>query len=93
MRLFTLIEHGKILRHDYRRFGFNTYLSIDDISKHGAKTELTQRIQKYFDNREVEFRYEEAENMGWIEFEKLDDAQMFVLSFSDVIKTNGVRFE
>lgn len=88
-----MIEHGKILRQDYRRFCFNTYISIDDIGKHAQKTLLTQRISKYFDNREVEFRYEEAENMGWIEFSKLDDAQMFVLSFSDVIKTNGVRFE
>ena len=88
-----MIEPGKILRHDYRRFCFNTYLSIEDITKHIHKTELTQRLQKYFDSRDVEFRYEEAENMGWIEFAKLDDAQMFVLSFADVIKTNGVRFE
>ena len=88
-----MIEPGRILRHDYRRFCFNTYISIDDISKYASKTELTQRIQKYFDSRTVDFKYEEAENMGWIEFAKLDDAQMFVLSFSDVIKTNGVRFE
>jgi len=28
-----------------------------------------------------------------LEFAKLDDARMFVLSFSDVIDTHGVRFD
>jgi len=28
-----------------------------------------------------------------LEFKTLDDARMFVLSFSDVIDTHGVRFE
>lgn len=88
-----MIELGKILRHDYRRFCFNTYISIDDLNKHRSRSELLDRIHKYFNSRDVEFRYEEVENMGWIEFAKLDDAQMFVLSFADVIKTNGVRFE
>jgi len=51
-----------------------------------------QRIERYLENRsghEIKF-----ENYRFIlEFERLDDAQMFVLSFSDVIDTHGVRFD
>ena len=41
----------------------------------------------------MQFSYEEAFDMGWIKFAKLDDAQMFVLAFSDVIETKGQRFD
>jgi len=53
---------------------------------------LMQRIERYLENRsghEIKF-----ENYRFIlEFERLDDARMFVLSFSDVIDTHGVRFD
>ena len=88
-----MIEHGKIFRADYRTFTYNTYISIDDLNKHTVRSKLIKRIRKYFEGRSVQFAYEEAFDMGWIKFAKLDDAQMFVLAFSDVIETKGQRFD
>ena len=55
---------------------------------------LTDRVKRYLENRtDTEHRIESVDNTIVLEFETLDDARMFVLSFSDVIDTHGVRFD
>ena len=51
-------------------------------------------IKKYlWMRRDLDWDLQNEDKLVWIEFAKLDDAHMFVLSFADVIYTNGVHFE
>jgi hypothetical protein len=88
-----LIKPGRIVREDYRQFSWSGYVNYETTRKQAAGMEnLMQRIERYLENRsghEIKF-----ENYKFIlEFERLDDARMFVLSFSDVIDTHGVKFD
>jgi len=42
---------------------------------------------------DTDYNIESVDNTVVLEFAKLDDARMFVLSLSDVIDTHGVRFD
>ena len=63
--------------------------------KYGKKQQdLLDRIKKYlWIRRDLDWDLQNEDKLVWIEFAKLDDAHMFVLSFADVIYTNGVHFE
>ena len=51
-------------------------------------------MREYFEARpNIEVEIQQIDNTCLVEFAKLDDARMFVLSFSDVIDTHGVRFD
>ena len=95
MRLFSLTKPGRIIRTDYRSFQFSHLLDFHTAVKHGTKaSNLTDRIKRYLEQRtDTEYKIESVDNTVVLEFETLDDARMFVLSFSDVIDTHGVRFE
>ena len=88
-----MTKPGRIIRTDHRVFSWSGYVNYETTRKQAAGMEnLMQRIERYLENRsghEIKF-----ENYKFIlEFERLDDARMFVLSFSDVIDTHGVRFD
>jgi len=92
-RLLALTKPGRIIRTDHRVFSWSGYVNYETTRKQAAGMEnLMQRIERYLENRsghEIKF-----ENYKFIlEFERLDDARMFVLSFSDVIDTHGVKFD
>jgi len=91
--LFT--KPGRIFRVDYRMFQFSHTLDFHTAVKHGTKANnLLDRVKRYLENRtDTEHRIESVDNTIVLEFETLDDARMFVLSFSDVIDTYGVRFD
>ena len=86
---------GRIIRADYRIFQFSVHLDFHQVQKHAVpQGSLLNRVREYFEARpgtEVEIR--QIDNTCLVEFAKLDDARMFVLSFSDVIDTHGVHFE
>lgn len=101
----TSPRHGKaIVQQEYRTFMFR----ITPISDPDYETikELHQRIEAYFRarpglekcvHRHMEMRG--ADNKGplkhWLmlQFENIDDANMFKLYFVNDITTGGVRFE
>ena len=90
-----IVTPGRITRTDYRSFEFSHLLDFHTAVKHGHKaSSLTDRVKRYLENRtDTEHRIESVDNTIVLEFETLDDARMFVLSFSDVIDTHGVRFD
>ena len=92
-RLFQLIVPGRIVREDYRQFSWSGYVNYEITRKQAAGMEnLMQRVERYLENRSGhEIRLENRKFV--LEFQRLDDARMFVLSFSDVIETNGVKFD
>ena len=84
---------GKILREDYRLFSWSVYLNFESTRKQIAGMEnLSERIKVYLEHRQG-YETQIEDNRHFLRFSRLDDARMFVLSFSDVIETNGVRFE
>ena len=90
-----MIKPGRIIRTDYRSFQFSVYLDFHTAVKHGERAgSLLNRVRKYLEMRtDTDYNIESVDNTVVLEFAKLDDARMFVLSFSDVIDTHGVRFE
>ena len=92
-KLLTLIEPGKITRIDYRKFTWSGYVNYETTRKQLAGMENTYyRVLKYLENRsghEIKLQ----NRMFMLEFEKLDDAKMFMLAFSDVIIDNGIKYE
>ncbi len=90
-----LVTPGRITRTDYRRFEFSHLLDFHTAVKHGTTAKnLIDRVKRYLENRtDTEHKIESMDDIIVLEFETLDDARMFVLSFSDVIDTHGVRFE
>ena len=53
---------------------------------------LRKRIRKFFEHRKGHI-IKIQDSKFVLEFEKLDDARMFVLAFNDVIENNGVNYE
>ena len=94
-RLLALIKPGRIIRTDYRSFQFSVYLDFHTAVKHGKRaSSMLDRVRKYLEMRtDTDYNNESVDNTVVLEFETLDDARMFVLSFSDVIDTHGVRFD
>ncbi len=90
-----MIEPGKLLQVDYRVFKFTIELGFEDRLSHGyAITDLINRINEYFYARPgLSYTHELMGSLMIIQFEKLSDAKMFCLSFSDVLSTDGVNFE
>ena len=86
---------GRIFRTDYRVFQFSHMLDFHTAVKHGTKaSNLLDRVKRYLEHRtDTDHRIESIDNTIVLEFATLDDARMFVLSFSDVIDTHGVRFD
>ena len=89
-----MIEPGKILRTDYRRFCFTQSLDYFGALQHGKSVgHLLDRVREYLQARsELDWDITNEDKLVTLEFAKLDDAKMFMLSFSDVIYTNGVKF-
>lgn len=90
-----MIEPGKLLQIDYRVFKLTIELGFEDRLSHGyAITDLINRINEYFYARPgLSYSHELMGGVMIIQFEKLSDAKMFCLSFSDVLSTDGVKFE
>ena len=88
-----MTEPGKILRADYRVFQWSGYINYERTRKQLAgMQDLSARIERYLENRTgYDIRMQDRTYI--LEFERLDDARMFVLSFSDVIHNAGVNFE
>ena len=107
MRLFSLTKHGnmpwrpgmptpgRITRTEYRCFEFSHLLDFHTAVKHGTKaSNLLDRVKRYLEHRtDTDHRIESVDDTIVLEFETLDDARMFVLSFNDVIDTHGVKFD
>ena len=84
---------GKITREDYRLFSWSAYLNYESTRKQIAGMEkLSERLKSYLEHRQG-YEMQVEDNRYFLRFSRLDDARMFVLSFSDVIETNGVRFD
>jgi hypothetical protein len=94
-RLLALIKPGRIIRTDYRSFQFSVHLDFHTAVKHGKRAgSLLNRVRKYLEMRtDTDYNIESVDNTVVLEFAKLDDARMFVLSFNDVIDTDGVKFD
>lgn len=94
-RLLALIKPGRIIRTDYRSFQFSVYLDFHTAVKHGKRAgSMLDRVRKYLEMRtDTDYNIESVDNTVVLEFKTLDDARMFVLSFSDVIDTHGVKFD
>ena len=89
-----MIEPGKILRTDYRRFCFTQSLDYFGAVQHGESVgRLLDRVREYLRARsKMDWVVTNDDKLVTLEFARLDDARMFMLSFSDVIYTNGVKF-
>ena len=90
-----MVTPGRITRTDYRRFEFSHLLDFHTAVKHGTMAKnLIDRVKRYLEYRtDTDHKIESVDDIIVLEFETLDDARMFVLSFSDVIDTHGVRFD
>lgn len=90
-----MTKPGRIIRVDYRIFQFSHHLDFYNTVKHGNRAvSLLERVKSYLEMRtDTEHTIQQIDNICMLEFERLDDARMFVLSFSDVIDTHGVRFD
>ena len=90
-----MTEPGKITRIDYRKFTWSAYVNYQTTRKQLAGMEnVWERAKKYLKNREdYDIVIEDPSKMVILEFKKLDDAQMFMIAFSDVIIDNGIKYE
>jgi hypothetical protein len=92
-----LTEPGKITRIDYRKFTWSAYVNFQTTRKQLAGMEnVWDRIKKYLEHRDrksYNVTLEEETRTIVLEFEKLDDARMFMLAFSDAIIDNGIKYE
>ena len=89
-----MTEPGKIIRLDFRKFAYSGYVNYERTKKQRAgMTLLADRLDSYFEGKDIVYTKTLEDNFFVLEFAKLADARMFVLSFSDVITTNGVRFD
>lgn len=88
-----MIEPGRITRVDYRKFTWSGYVNFETTRKQWAGMENTgERIRKYLEHRTGHSIMIEDRKFVLV-FEKLDDAKLFMLSFSDVIETRGIKYE
>ena len=92
-----MIEPGKITRIDYRKFTWSAYVNFQTTRKQLAGMEnVWDRIKKYLEHRDrksYNVTLEEETRTIVLEFQKLDDARMFMLAFSDAIIDNGIKYE
>ena len=92
-----MTEPGKITRIDYRKFTWSAYVNFQTTRKQLAGMEnVWDRIKKYLEHRDrksYNVTLEEETRTIVLEFEKLDDARMFMLAFSDAIIDNGIKYE
>jgi len=92
-----LTEPGKITRIDYRKFTWSAYVNFQTTRKQLAGMEnVWDRIKKYLEHRDrksYNVTLEEETRTIVLEFQKLDDARMFMLAFSDAIIDNGIKYE
>jgi len=88
-------EPGKLHQVDYRVFKFTIELGFEDRLAHGyAITDLINRVNEYFQARpELNYSHELMGGIMILQFEKLSDAKMFCISFSDVLSKDGAKFE
>ena len=86
---------GRITRTEYRSFVFSHLLDFHTAVKHGTMANnLLDRVKRYLEHRtDTDHRIESVDDTIVLEFKTLDDARMFMLSFSDVIDTHGVKFD
>ena len=95
--MLVLTEPGKITRIDYRKFTWSAYVNFQTTRKQLAGMEnVWDRIKKYLEHRDrksYNVTLEEETRTIVLEFEKLDDARMFMLAFSDAIIDNGIKYE
>lgn len=88
-----MTKHGRIIRTDYRVFQWSVYINYERTKKQIAGMEDTNaRIEKYLKNRQ-NYEIKLLDRTVQLAFENVSDAQMFVLAFSDLIDTHGVRFD
>lgn len=88
-----MIEPGRITRVDYRKFTWSGYINYQTTRKQFAGMEnIGQRINKYLEHR-INYTIEIQDRRFILEFKKLDDAKMFMLSFNDIIDTYGIKYE
>jgi len=91
--LLALIEPGRITRIDYRKFTWSAYVNYQTTRKQLAGMEnVYSRVVRYLENR-TGHQVTIEDRTFVLEFEKLDDARMFMLAFSDIIIDNGVKYE
>ena len=96
MKSYKSLKHGKIYRLDYRLFVFPFKMDDFAIRLVATKkiTDISDRLVPYFSKREhLQKSIKEEDGNVIIQFEKIDDAKMFMLSFTDVIDSQGVKFE
>ena len=90
-----MIEPGKIYQIDYRAFEFT--IELDFYLKVNSGTlisDLIDRVNNYLKARKpLEYDYQIEGSHVILKFAKLDDARMFMLSFSDVLDTGGYWYE
>ena len=76
---------------------FEFKIELDFYSKVNSGSlivDLIDRVNKYLKVRSpLEYDHQQDGSKVILKFAKLDDAQMFVLAFSDVIETKGQRFD
>lgn len=88
-----MTKPGRIIRTDYRVFQWSVYINYERTKKQIAGMEDTNaRIEKYLKNRQ-NYEIKLLDRTVQLTFENVSDAQMFVLAFSDLIDTHGVRFD
>lgn len=92
-----MTEPGRITRIDYRKFVWSAYVNFETTRKQRAGMEnVWERVKKYLkhrDKKDYNIAIEDPTKNVVLEFEKLDDAKMFMLAFSDVIETKGIKYE
>tara|TARA_R110001592_G_scaffold271306_1_gene537786 strand:- start:92 stop:364 length:273 start_codon:yes stop_codon:yes gene_type:complete len=90
-----LIEPGKIYQIDYRVFEFTVELDFySKVNSGSLIVDLINRVNDYLKARTpLDYSHEQVESKIILQFKKLDDARMFMLSFSDVLETQGFRYE
>lgn len=92
-KLLALIEPGRITRIDYRKFTWSGYVNYQTTRKQLAGMEnIYKRVVKYLEKRD-RHQVTIEDRTFVLEFEKLDDAHMFMLAFSDIIIDNGIKYE
>lgn len=84
-----------IVREDYRVF---TYMVDPQSHTHrNLIAHVQNKVTEYFEKRDVDVarRIESKANKRWyiIQFNRLDDAQMFYFTLANHITTRGVKFE
>ena len=91
----VLTEPGKIYQIDYRAFEFTIELDFySKVNSGSLIVDLIDRVNNYLKVRSpLEYDHQQDGSKVVLKFAKLDDARMFMLSFSDVLETGGYWYE